>query len=56
MKKTSSLQKISRYASEDQQFYQAYLSAFVASSICRRANCRKHATIHKWNARGQVFT
>jgi hypothetical protein len=42
MKRTSSLNKISRYVSEDQQFWQIHLSAFASSGVSRRAYCRKH--------------
>lgn len=43
MKKAPSPHKIPRYVSEDQQFWQAHLSAFTVSGVNRRAYCRKHA-------------
>ncbi len=60
MKKAAALHKISRYASEDQQFWQTHLSAFAVSGVSRRAYCRQHDLNYDrfsyWKKRVEVYT
>lgn len=42
MKSTPSNKRVKRYASEDRQFWENHLAAFLASGINRRVYCQQH--------------